>query len=593
MTRPVIIAVEQDPELLANVEHHLTRRYARDYRIECLLDPGEARQRLTDLQARSAEVALVLVGQDLPDDLLDLVRRLHAHAKRALLVAPNAWTDPPSAAAIRTAMALGRVDNYVTRPAPAQDEVFHEAISDFLLDWARERRLVPQTVHIVGESWSGRAYELRDTFERCAVPHRFCLADSEEGRQLVAKAGTDAKLPLMVLPDGRVLDDPSNAEIAEAAGAPPGLEHEAFDLVIVGAGPSGLSAAVYGASDGLSTLVVDAGGIGGQAGSSSLIRNYLGFSRGVSGTRLAEEAYQQAASFGASFLFMHRVTELVRSGDSYRVSLSDGRTVEAGAVILATGASYRRLGIPSLEALEGAGVFYGGASSEAPGLAEKDVYVVGGGNSAGQSALHLARYARKVTVTVRAGSLGDGMSQYLVRAVEAAPNIEVRTGTAVVGGGGEGHLQELVLAAGPAEEQTTVDADALFVLIGARPQTAWLPAEIARDEHGFLFTGDALSEHDWPLERRPLSFETSMPGILAAGDVRHGSVKRVAAAVGEGSVTVQLVQQLLAGGQLHAPHAAEQAGAVAATRREHRHTGKRRPSRATRPARPTPLPASR
>ncbi len=588
MLRPVIVAIEQDAGVLANVETQLTRRYDRDYGVECLLDSGETRQRLAEMQASNVEVALVLVGQSVPDELLDLVRRLHPHAKRALLIAPAAWTDPPSTAAIRTAMALGRVDYYVTRPAPFEDEVFHEAVSDFLLDWAREQRRVPQTIHIVGKSWSGRAYELRDTLERCAVPHRFCLADSEEGRQIVARAGAEAKLPLMILPDGRVLDDPSNAEIAEAAGAPPGLERARFDLVIIGAGPSGLSAAVYGASDGLSTLVVDSGGIGGQAGSSSLIRNYLGFSRGVSGTRLAEEAYQQAASFGASFLFMHRVIELARAGDSYNVSLSDGRTVEAGAVIVATGASYRRLAIPSLEALEGAGVFYGGASSEAPGLPGKDVYVVGGGNSAGQAALHLARYARKVTLAVRARSLGAGMSQYLVRAVEAAPSIEVRTGTAVVGGGGEGVLQELILQ-DPAETRTTVAADALFVMIGARPQTAWLPAEIARDEHGFLFTGDDLDRASWPLERRPLSLETSLPGILAAGDVRHGSVKRVAAAVGEGATSVQLAQQLLDIGLAPAPGEAVAPRAAADARERSRAPAPRR--RAHRRARPQPQPA--
>jgi len=589
MTLPFIAAVEQDPGLLANVESQLTRRYDRDYGIECLLDPGEAGRRLTEMQASNDEVALVLVGQDVADELLDLVRRLHPHAKRALLVSPDAWADPRSATAIRTVLALGRVDYYVTRPAPTQDEVFHEAVTDFLLDWAREQRLVPQTIHIVGESWSGRAYELRDTFERCAVPHRFCLADSQEGRELVAKAPAEAKLPLMILPDGRVLDDPSNAEIAEAAGAPPGLEHESFDLVIVGAGPAGLSAAVYGASDGLSTLVVDSGGIGGQAGSSSLIRNYLGFSRGVSGTRLAEEAHQQAASFGASFLFMHRVTEIVRVGDAYSVSLSDGRTVEAGAVILATGASYRRLGIPSLEELEGAGVFYGGASSEAPGLAGKDVYVVGGGNSAGQAALHLARYARKVTLAVRAGSLDQGMSRYLVRAVEATPGIEVRTGTAVVGGGGEGGLQELVLA-DAAEARTTVPADALFVLIGARPQTAWLPAQIARDEHGFLFTGDDLDRAAWQLERAPLPLETSMPGIFAAGDVRHGSVKRVAAGVGEGASTVQLVQQLLASGHEPSPDEAAAARVIAAAAHSRTQARRRRRSAARR-THPHPQPA--
>ena len=315
--------------------------------------------------------------------------------------------------------------------------------------------------------------------------------------------------------------------------------------MIVGSGPAGLSAAVYAASEGLRVLVVDAGGIGGQARSSSLIRNYLGFGRGVSGGRLAEEAYQQAASFGASFVFMHRVSALARSGDSIRLWLEDGRTIDAGAVILATGASYRRLGIESLQALTGAGVFYGGSASEAPGMTGKDVYVLGGGNSAGQAALHLARYAASVNIVVRAQSLEARMSHYLVRTIEAAPKIEVHTGTEVVGGGGEGHLAELVLRESASGEETTVAADALFVLIGARPQTEFLPPEIARDEHGFLRTGDDLTSDEWPLERSPLGLETSMPGVLAVGDVRHGSVKRVAAAVGEGSVAVQLVHRLV------------------------------------------------
>jgi thioredoxin reductase (NADPH) len=449
-------------------------------------------------------------------------------------------------------MALGRIDHYVLRPAAPQDEVFHEAVSDFLLEWALERCRVPQTVHIVGEAWSGRAYELREVFARCAVPHAFYLADSDEGREFVASAGPDAKLPLMVLPNGRVLSDPSNVEIAEAAGAPRALQEQTFEVVIVGSGPAGLSAAVYGASEGLRVLVVDAGGIGGQARSSPLIRNYLGFGKGVSGSRLAAEAHEQAASFGASFLFMHRVTALSRSDGGLHVSLSDGRRIGASAVILATGASYRRLGIASLEALNGAGVFYGGPSSEAPWLSGKNVYVVGGGNSAGQAALHLARFARRVTVVVRAQSLETGMSHYLIQAVEAAPNVTVRTDSAVVGGGGEGHLQQLVLrdAAG---EDTAVAADALFVLIGARPQTEWLPADIARDEYGFLVTGEDVTAEDWPLERRPLSLETSMPFVFAAGDVRHASIKRVAAAAGEGSIAIQLVQRLVADRQLHPP----------------------------------------
>jgi thioredoxin reductase (NADPH) len=556
---PVLVAVDEDPHVLENVAAQLDQRYGRDYRVERFGNPDEALRGLKELRDSGADVALVLAGQTSPgtagDDLLDQVRQLHPHAKRALLVAPQAWADGPTATALRASMALGRIDHYVLRPAAPTDEVFHEAVSDFLLEWARERRLVPQTVHIVGESWSGRAYELREVFSSCAVPHVFCLADSDEGRELVAKAGPDARLPFMVLPDGRVLSDPSDAEIAEAAGAPPRLDEQTFDLVIVGAGPAGLSAAVYGASEGLRVLGVDAGGIGGQARSSSLIRNYLGFGRGISGARLAEEAFEQASSFGASFLFMHRVTALVRSDESYDVSLSDGRHIAAGAVILATGASYRRLGIDSLEELNGAGVFYGGPTSEAPGLTGKDVYVVGGGNSAGQAALHLARYAGRVTVVVRAPSLEVGMSHYLVRAVEAAPNVEVRTGTSVVGGGGEAHLQQLVLR-GTGGDDVTVAADALFVLIGARPQTEWLPADIQRDEYGFLLTGDDLTADSWQLERRPLSLETSMPGVLAAGDVRNGSVKRVAAAVGEGSIAVQLVQRLLADDQLRSPAAA-------------------------------------
>jgi thioredoxin reductase (NADPH) len=547
MVFPVLLAVEDEPDVLAAVESQLVQRYDRDYRIEAVRDPVEAQRLLAELKEAGVEVALVLAGQPLRGmtggELLDHVRGLHPHAKRALLVPANAWADEATAEAIRASMGLGRADHYILRPATSADEVFHEAISDFLLEWARERGLVPQTVHIVGETWAGRAQELRDVFAGCAVPHEFCLADSDKGRELVDRAGPSAKLPLMVLPDGRVLSDPSDKEIAEAAGAPTGLDESAFDVVIVGSGPAGLSAAVYGASEGLRVLVIDSGGIGGQARSSSLIRNYLGFGKGISGGRLAEEAYEQAAAFGASFLFMHRVTAIERVGEWFNVTLADGGSVTARAVILATGATYRRLGIESLEELSGVGVFYGGPVSEAPALIGKEVYVVGGGNSAGQAALHLARYAQRVTLVVRGKSLSAGMSHYLIQTIEAAPNVDLLTGTTVVGGGGEGRLERLVLRAGADGEEREVAADALFVLIGARPQTDWLPPELARDSYGFLLTGDDL-EDEWPLERRPLSLETSIPGILAVGDVRHGSVKRVAAAVGEGSIAVQLLHRL-------------------------------------------------
>ncbi len=548
--RPILIAVDEDRDALEAVKTQLVGRYARDYRIETVGDPNDALRMLQAVAEAGQDVAIVFGAASLPAisgrHLLDHVRQLHPHARRVLLVPANVWSDHSAVGAIRDSMALGRIDHYVIRPAGSGDEVFHQAVSSFLLEWARDRRLIPQTVHIVGETWSGRAFELREVFEQCAAPHAFCLAASEEGRELLAKAGPDAKLPLMVLPGGRVLSDPSNAEIAAVAGVPPDLDERDFDMAIVGSGPAGLSAAVYGASEGLRILVIDGGGIGGQARSSSLIRNYLGFSMGVSGSRLAEQAHQQAVAFGASFLFMHRAAALTRSGDRLSVSLEDGRSVSARAVVLATGATYRRLDVPSLEALRGAGVFYGGPVSEAPALKGKDAYIAGGGNSAGQAALHLARYARRVTLVVRAPSLQAGMSHYLVTAVEAAPNVEVRTSTTVVGGGGDGRLQQLVLRDSRGQEDK-VAADALFVLIGARPNVEWLPAEIARDTYGFLVTGADLDGDGWPLnERRPLSLETSMPGVLAAGDVRHASVKRVAAAVGEGAIAVQLVHSLFA-----------------------------------------------
>jgi thioredoxin reductase (NADPH) len=345
-------------------------------------------------------------------------------------------------------------------------------------------------------------------------------------------------------PDGTVLSNPTNIELASASRAAVAPKYSEFDVVIIGAGPAGLSAAVYGASEGFRTLVVDQGGIGGQAASSSLIRNYLGFPRGLSGRRLAQQAYEQAWILGAQFAFMQQVTDLGRDDAGLFVNLTESGVVRARSVILATGVRYRRLGIPELEALNGAGVYYGGPASEAAAMSGRDVYVVGGANSAGQAALHLASYAGHVTVVVRATSLDVGMSDYLVRQVNAASNIDIRLATEVVGGGGDGVLEHLVLRDSVRQIEEAVPAHGLFVMIGAQPHTDWLPATVRRDQHGFVLTGAATAV-DWTLERPPYPLETSAPGIFAVGDVRRGSVKRVASAVGEGSTAIQLLHDLL------------------------------------------------
>jgi thioredoxin reductase (NADPH) len=546
-----VVAVDADPGALRDVERELRDRYARHYRIMCLSSPNDARVQLKELAENGDDVALVLAGQDLAGmtgtELLGEAGHLHPHAKRGLLVHWGSWGDEPAGEAIFDAIAHGRIDHYVLRPAAEPpDELFHQTISGLLLEWAETRRAFPYAIHIVSDSWTGRGYELRDVLSRCAIPHAFSLADSDEGRDVLARAGEITDLPVIELPNGRFLSNPSDAELSLAAGSKVHPEREDFDLVIVGAGPAGLSAAVYGASEGFNTLVVDLGGLGGQITSSALIRNYLGFPRGVTGRRLAQQAYDQAWVFGASFVFMQRATSLRRRDDGgLLLTLSESGEVRADAVLLATGATYRRLGVPELEALNGAGVFYGGSTSEAHAMADRDVYVLGGANSAGQAALHLARYARQVTLVVRAQSLDAGMSHYLVRQVEATPRLRVRLGTEIVGGGGDGWLERLVLRDRASGREEKVDADGLFLMIGAHPHTDWLPDDVERDPGGFVLTGSDLGDDScWAGERDPFLLETSLPRVFAAGDVRHGSVKRVASAVGEGSVAIQLLHRL-------------------------------------------------
>ena len=501
---------------------------------------------------------LVLADQWMPGmtgvEFLTHTRPLYPGAKRALLFERgNRTTREP----ILQAMALGHIDYYVPKPEQPPDEEFHRCIAQFLEEWARDYRPASVAVRIVGEPWSARCYELRDVLSRSGIPHAFSAADSKEGQELLARVDkTLARLPVVIVFDRLVLVDPDNAEIVDAFEliSPFGLNTLAdvrdFDLVIIGAGPAGLAAAVYGSSEGLRTVVVERETFGGQAGTSSLIRNYLGFSRGISGSELAWQAYQQAWLFGASFRLARHTTALHHTQGRLVVSLSDGTEVAGRAAIIATGASYRRLGVPSLEALQGAGVFYGAAVAQAQGMKGQEVYVVGGGNSAGQAARHLSKHARRVTLLVIGESLAAHMSRYLIEEIEATENIQVRSNTQVIDGGGQGRLEHLVLKDRATKRTETVPAAALFVLIGARPHTEWLPEEVMRDERGYIITGsdllrDGSLPEGWPLERPPMLLETSVPGVFAAGDVRCGSVKRVASAVGEGSIAIQMVHKYL------------------------------------------------
>jgi thioredoxin reductase (NADPH) len=550
--KPVLLAVDDEVGALREISRELHQRYGADYRVVCERSAEAGLIKLRELEAAGDEVALVLADQWMTEmtgtDFLTRVRETHPTAKRALLVA---WGDRTAPGDILQAMSLGRIDYYVNKPWGASDERFHRVIAEFLYDWAKDHLPKFEEIRVVGEQWSPRSHELRDLLGRNGVLHTFHTADSQEGRELLARVGHGSdRLPVVVLFDGQVLVDPSNAEIADACWRNPSLERSSFDLVVIGAGPAGLAAAVYGASEGLDTLIVEGEAIGGQAGTTSLIRNYLGFPWGIAGAELTGRAAEQAWLFGGTFLFMRRATGLRRSGDGVVVSLSSGNEVTAKAVIIATGASYRRLGVPDLEALRGAGVFYGAAVSEARAVQDEDVYVVGAGNSAGQAALHLSRYASSVTLLARGDSLADNMSEYLITEVEATENIDVRLNTRVTGGGGKGRLEHLVLEDSASGTTETVGAAALFALIGVQPHTGWLPDEIERDDTGYVVTGHDLvregqMSEEWPLERAPLMFETSMPGVFAAGDARFGSVKRVASAVGAGAIAIQSVHEYL------------------------------------------------
>jgi thioredoxin reductase (NADPH) len=551
---PVLLIADDDPQARGVVEKELRKRYGADYEIICVGSADDPLRRLAKLRDDRRRVSIVLAGQSMSQltgaELLARVREFDGTAQRLLLT--DGGYGPPQEPILQ-AITLGHIDAYTPRPATVPDEGFHLAVTELLEEWARSNLPRPEVMRVVGEEWSARSHEIRDLLSRNVLPFGFYPADARPGKALLEKAGAAAAtLPVVIMFDGRVLENPSNAQLAEAIGLRTSPGADLYDAAVIGAGPAGLAAAVYGASEGLSTVVLEPEAIGGQAGTSSHIRNYLGFPTGVSGEDLALRAYTQAWNFGADYVYGNPATGLRVQGPERVVTIAGGIEVRSRAVVIATGVSYRRLGIPSLDALTGAGVFYGAATSEATAMKGREVFVVGGANSAGQAAVHLARYAAKVTMLVRGQSLAESMSEYLVKEIAGTPNIAVRRGAVVTGGGGTGRLESLTLLDEESGVTETVPAAAVFVLIGAEPRTQWLPEDIRRDRWGFVVTGPDLMAgghppDSWPLQRPPMLLESSLPGVFAVGDVRCGSVKRVASAVGEGSVAIRLIHDYLRG----------------------------------------------
>jgi thioredoxin reductase len=563
--RAAIVVVSRDGATRQRVHRELARRYGSDYQIvTCDHPPGLAVQ-LQSLRAAGTPVALVVggVSSEKPDDI-EAFAAVRPVEPAALRVAAVRWGDWAASGPVFDALALGQIDHMAVGPESSPDEEFHRSITEYLSEWNMRRGGGFEAVWLIGERWSARSQDLRDAFSRFRIPTGFYDVGTTRGREMLDELGlVSPDLPVVVLrfaAERSVLANPSDIEIAEAFGLLTAISpDDVYDVAVVGAGPAGLAVAVYASSEGLRTVVVEAGPVGGQAATSSLIRNYPGFPQGVSGSTLTSQTFQQAWSFGTTFLFLREATSLSAHDSHYQLGLSDNNVLSARTVVIATGAAYTELGVPELENLHGRGVFYGAAVSEAPAMRGRRVFVVGAGNSAGQAAMHLARWAGQVTILVRGQSLAQSMSDYLVRMIDAAPNIDVTYGVQVAGGAGSDRLESLVLEDRASGQRRDVPADGLFVLIGSRPRTDWLGETLMRDRWGFILTGpDVLADvaTRWPLLRPPTQHEASLPGVFAAGDVRRGSVKRVGSAVGEGAVTIPQV------------HACLEAGASAPTARK-------------------------
>ncbi|EFL29805.1 thioredoxin reductase [Streptomyces viridochromogenes DSM 40736] len=547
--RTVIMTVDDDPGVSRAVARDLRRRYGASYRIVRAESGASALDALRELKLRGDLVAVILADYRMPQmngiEFLEQALDVYPGARRVLL---TAYADTNAAI---DAINVVDLDHYLLKPWDPPEEKLYPVLDDLLQAWrSSDYRSVPST-KVVGHRWSSRSSDIREFLARNQVPYRWYSSDEPEGRRLLAAAGEDGmRLPVVVTPDGTPLVEPEAVDLAARVGLATTPTADFYDLVVIGGGPAGLGAAVYGASEGLRTVLVERSATGGQAGQSSRIENYLGFPDGVSGAQLTDRARRQAAKFGAEILTAREVTALEVNGAARIVRFSDGSAVAAHSVILATGVSYRQLAAPGCEDLTGCGVFYGSALTEAPSCQGQDVYIVGGANSAGQAAMYLSRGAKSVTLLVRGASLSASMSHYLVQQIEESPNIRVRCRTVVEEAHGDGHLEHLTLRDVDSGTTERVDAQWVFVFIGAAPLTGWLDGTVRRDERGFILAGpdltaDGRPPQGWELDRPPYHLETNVPGVFVAGDARSESAKRVASAVGEGAMAVMLVHRYL------------------------------------------------
>jgi thioredoxin reductase/ActR/RegA family two-component response regulator len=549
MGKPVLLSVDDDPGVSRAVARDLRRRYGEDHRVLRASSAAEGLEALRELKLRGDPVAVLLADYRMPEmngiDFLEMAMDLFPRARRALL---TAYADTDAAI---SAINVVDVDAYLLKPWDPPEEKLYPVVDAMLKSWREAPDPEVEGVKLVGHRWSAPSFRARDLLARNAVPYTWYSVDEPEGQRILAAAGAGPEdIPVVVTPDAQVLRHPSESELAAVAGLAVEPREMFYDLVVVGGGPAGLGAAVYGASEGLRTVLVEREATGGQAGQSSRIENYLGFPDGVSGGQLAERARRQAVRFGAELLLTRDVVGLEAHGPKRVVRLDDGRVLAAHAVVLATGISYRSLGVDGVDDLTGRGVYYGSAMTEAVECTDRDVYVVGGANSAGQAAVYLSRFARSVCLLVRGDSLESSMSAYLIEQIAGIDSISVRTCCTVAGAQGDGHLEAITVQDANTGERETLPASHLFVFIGGAPRTGWLDGAVARDDHGFIRTGPGLLDEGrrppgWVPDRDPYFLEASLPGVFVAGDVRCDSVKRVASAVGEGAMAVTLVHRYL------------------------------------------------